>query len=107
VREVDLLTKLTEYCQAANLGAECNVTTARAHELKEYTSKAYKLIVRKAPMKEAMELCEKMEVLPANVRMVRSTIKRITPAGRRGTEVQQPYVELQMEMNELKFRQSS
>lgn len=103
---VDLLMQLSGYCDEVQIPrVQCRVTSQGAVDQGDYSSRKYVVNLDKVNMTSVVDYFQKLESLPSNVRVIRSLLKKVQAEGRKG-KTTQPSLNLNLEMNEITFKQT-
>jgi hypothetical protein len=101
----DLLSLLSHYCSQVKLPSRnCQVQSQKPVDHEEYISRKYVVTLEPILMQKTVSYYQKLESLPDNVRVVKSSLRRIEQKTRR-KEKTRPHLQLRLEMNEIKFKQ--
>ena len=102
----DLLIQLSGYCDQVKIPrVNCRVNSQGAVDKGDYTSRKYVINLSKMTMPWVIQYFSKLENLPSNVRVIRSNLRKEMPRGKRG-KPQVPSLSLNLEMNEITFKQT-
>ncbi|MCO4782002.1 MAG: hypothetical protein KC646_06715 [Candidatus Cloacimonetes bacterium] len=106
--DVAMLVRLSNYCTNAGIGQDkCSVRSLTPQDKKDYISNRYVVQLERILMGKALDFYEKLERLPDNVRVLKSSLERVEEKKGRGSNKKTvKYLKLNIEMDEIEFKKS-
>ncbi|PCJ20539.1 MAG: hypothetical protein COB02_03200 [Candidatus Cloacimonadota bacterium] len=106
--DIPMLVRVSNYCTEAGIGQDkCSVRSLKPRDKKGYTSNRYVVQLERILMGKALKFYQKLERLPGNVRVLKSSLERVEEKKNRRTNKKSvKYLRLNIEMDEIEFKKS-
>ncbi|MCJ8343917.1 hypothetical protein MJH12_00080 [bacterium] len=106
--DIPLLIRVSNYCTESGIGQDkCSVRSLKPRDKKDYISNRYVVQLERILMGKVLKFYEKLERLPDNVRVLKSSLERVEEqSGRRSNKKSVKYLKLNIEMDEIEFKKS-